>query len=47
MNFLLRQGFDGQATFGEPQFLWLLAAPALLLLAWVWRRSMRNLRGRY
>jgi hypothetical protein len=23
--------------FGEPQFLWLLAAPALLLAAWLWR----------
>lgn len=23
--------------FGAPQFLWLLAAPALLLLLWVWR----------
>jgi hypothetical protein len=23
--------------FGEPQFLWLLAMPALLLLAWFWR----------
>jgi hypothetical protein len=24
-------------VFGAPQFLWLLAAPAILLLAWVWR----------
>jgi Ca-activated chloride channel family protein len=24
-------------TFGEPQFLWLLAAPAALLVAWLWR----------
>lgn len=24
-------------VFGAPQFLWLLAAPALLLLAWLWR----------
>ena len=51
MNFLLRQGFDGQATFGEPQFLWLLAAPALLLLAWSWRfwrrlAELRRLRAR-
>lgn len=24
-------------AFGTPQFLWLLAAPAVLLLAWLWR----------
>ena len=24
-------------AFGAPQFLWLLAAPALLLIAWMWR----------
>src|SRR4051812_36849836 len=23
--------------FGAPQFLWLLAAPALFLVAWLWR----------
>ena len=27
--------------FGEPQFLWLLAAPGLLLLAWFWRVGRR------
>jgi Ca-activated chloride channel family protein len=38
-------------VFGAPQFLWLLAAPALLLLAWVWRfwrrlAELRRLRDR-
>ncbi len=38
-------------TFGAPQFLWLLAAPALLLLAWAWRfvrrlSDLRRLRAR-
>ena len=28
-------------AFGAPQFLWLLAAPGLLLLAWLWRFSRR------
>jgi hypothetical protein len=28
-------------VFGAPQFLWLLAAPALFLLAWLWRFSRR------
>ena len=51
MNILLRQGFGGEVTFGEPQFLWLLAAPALLLLAWSWRfwrrlAELRRLRAR-
>jgi Ca-activated chloride channel family protein len=37
--------------FGEPQFLWLLAAPALLLIAWLWRFwrrlvDLRRLRDR-
>jgi hypothetical protein len=27
--------------FGEPQFLWLLAAPGLLLVAWLWRIGRR------
>ena len=31
---LLREAFGGQVVFGAPQFLWLLAAPAVLLLAW-------------
>jgi Ca-activated chloride channel family protein len=33
-------------TFGAPQFLWLLAAPALLLVAWAWRfvRRLSDLR---
>lgn len=34
---LLRQGFGGQVAFAAPEFLWLLAAPALLLVVWVWR----------
>ena len=37
--------------FGAPQFLWLLAAPAVLLMAWVWRfwrrlAELRRLRAR-
>ena len=28
-------------NFGAPQFLWLLAAPAFFLLAWLWRFSRR------
>jgi hypothetical protein len=33
-------------AFGAPQFLWLLAAPAVLLLAWLWRfwRRLSDLR---
>lgn len=51
MSNLLRQGFGGQVDFGAPQFLWLLAAPALLLLIWVWRfwrrlSDLRSLRAR-
>lgn len=34
---LLREAFGGQVAFGAPQFLWLLAVPALLLMAWLWR----------
>jgi Ca-activated chloride channel family protein len=30
-------------AFGAPQFLWLLAAPALLLVAWLWRLWRRAL----
>ncbi len=43
---LLREGFVGQVDFAAPQLLWLLAAPALLLLAWVWRfwRRLADLR---
>lgn len=38
-------------AFGAPQFLWLLAAPAVLLLAWLWRfwrrvLDLRRLRSR-
>ena len=38
-------------AFGAPQFLWLLAAPAVLLLAWLWRfwwrlADLRRLRDR-
>ena len=29
-------------TFGEPQFLWLLAAPALLFVLWLWRLARRR-----
>jgi Ca-activated chloride channel homolog len=34
-------------AFGEPQFLWLLAAPAVLLVLWVWRlvRHVHDRRG--
>ncbi len=51
MSVFLRQGFGEQVAFGEPQFLWLLAAPALLLLAWTWRfwrrlAELRRLRDR-
>ena len=38
---LLRESFGGQVAFGAPQFLWLLAAPGLFLLAWLWRFSRR------
>ena len=33
-------------AFGAPPFLWLLAAPAVLLLAWLWRfwRRLSDLR---
>ncbi len=33
-------------AFGSPQFLWLLAAPALFLIAWLWRfvRRLTDLR---
>ena len=43
---LLRWGFGGQVEFGEPQFLWLLAGPALLMIAWLWRfwRRLADLR---
>jgi Ca-activated chloride channel homolog len=30
-----------EVVFGAPQFLWLLAAPAVLLLAWLWRFARR------
>ena len=38
-------------AFGEPQFLWLLAAPAALLIVWLWRfwrrfADLRRLRAR-
>ena len=49
--FLLREGFGGPVDFGAPQFLWLLAAPTVFLLAWVWRFwrrlvDLRRLRDR-
>lgn len=31
-----------QITFAEPAFLWLLAAPVLLLALWVWRLARRR-----
>jgi hypothetical protein len=31
----------GEIIFAAPQFLWLLAAPALFLIAWVWRFARR------
>jgi Ca-activated chloride channel family protein len=37
----LREAFGGQVVFGAPHFLWLLAAPAVLLLSWLWRFSRR------
>ena len=50
-TFLLREAFGGQVAFGAPQYLWLLAAPAVLLLAWLWRfwrrlSELRRLRDR-
>jgi hypothetical protein len=41
VNTILREVFGGQVVFGAPQFLWLLAAPAVLLLAWLWRFARR------
>jgi hypothetical protein len=36
-------GFDpSSVTFGEPGFLWLLAAPAVLVPLWVWRLVRRQ-----
>ena len=48
---LLREAFGGQVAFGAPPFLWLLAVPALLLVAWLWRfcrrvLDLRRLRAR-
>ena len=48
---LLRQGFGGLVDFGAPQFLWLLAVPAVFLLLWAWRFwrrlvDLRHLRAR-
>jgi hypothetical protein len=34
---LLRESFGGDVAFGAPQLLWLLVAPATLLVLWVWR----------
>ena len=28
--------------FGEPQYLWLLIAPAVLLIAWAWQLARRR-----
>lgn len=38
---LLREAFGGQVEFAAPLYLWLLAAPATLLLAWLWRFARR------
>lgn len=38
---LLREGLGGQVTFGAPQFLWLLVAPATFFLLWMWRFARR------
>lgn len=38
---LPRIGFN-EITFGAPDFLWLLAIPALLLVVWLWRVVMRR-----
>ena len=38
---LLREAFGGPVAFGAPQFLWLLIAPALLLLVWLVRFARR------
>jgi Ca-activated chloride channel family protein len=32
----------GQIEFGEPDYLWLLVVPAILLAMWVWRFSKRR-----
>ncbi len=35
-----------QITFGQPEILWLLAVPALLLVLWMWRLLRRRITGR-
>jgi Ca-activated chloride channel family protein len=32
----------GQITFTQPEYLWLLVVPALLILVWCWRLSVRR-----
>lgn len=32
----------GQISFSEPEYLWLLALPALLLILWLWRLAARR-----
>jgi hypothetical protein len=32
----------GQITFGQPDYLWLLAVPGLLLVIWIWRFVRRR-----
>ena len=32
----------GQITFTQPEYLWLLVVPALLILVWCWRFSRRR-----
>jgi Ca-activated chloride channel homolog len=39
-------GIDfGTIRFGEPEYLWLLAAPAALFLVWLWRAAVRRRDG--
>ena len=35
-----------QIAFGQPEILWLLAVPALLLVLWMWRLLRRRITGR-
>lgn len=39
---MLRSINLSRVTFGEPDYLWLLVVPALLLLLWVWRFASRR-----
>jgi Ca-activated chloride channel homolog len=39
---MLRSIDFGRVTFGDPEYLWLLVVPALLLVLWVWRFMARR-----